>query len=193
MSTAIVPAVVWVLAMCTGEVGHGTDDAAGYEDGTAAIGRRPPIELVLDGWKTPDRRLSDFRGRVVLMHFWASWCEPCLEELPSLADFLRRKYAGYEDRGVVVVMLSNDRRDKDVERIARTHDLDEPIYLDPHQSVNAALGIGKMIPHTVVLDRDGTVLDVVGPRDWSSSEWLQRLDDYANHDSRGEIHPGGGP
>src|SRR3546814_6946372 len=70
----------------------------------------------LSGFERPDANLADYRGHVVLLHFWASWCAPCLREIPALEAFYDGPYRELSDRGLVVLTVSNDFRIADVRR-----------------------------------------------------------------------------
>ena len=117
---------------------------------------------------TPDGSplaLGDLRGKVVLLNFWATWCEPCLEEMPALEHLAR----AYQTRGLVVLALSVDREGASVvRRFVKRHGLTFLIGLDAQQTVARLYRIWAL-PSTLILGRNGVPLFVVhGARDWDS-------------------------
>jgi peroxiredoxin len=117
---------------------------------------------------TPDGSpltLGDLRGNIVLLNFWATWCEPCLEEMPALEHLAR----AYQTRGLVVLALSVDREGASVVRpFLKRHGVTFPIGLDAQQTVARLYRIWAL-PSTLILGRNGVPLFVVhGARDWDS-------------------------
>lgn len=96
--------------------------------------------------------LADFRGKVVLLNFWATWCVPCVEEMPSL-DRLQAELGG--DR-FTVVPVSIDRQGLEVVKpfLAKTEIRNLAVYLDPAGASMRAFGV-RGLPTTFVIDRDG--------------------------------------
>ena len=111
--------------------------------------------------------LSRFRGKVVLLNFWATWCYPCLLEMPSL-NSLQEDLGG---RLFVVVALSIDQGGlADVKRYYRKHELSEiSLYLDPLGTVGQAFRLIG-VPASYIIDHNGLVRGYLpGPADWNSS------------------------
>ncbi len=125
---------------------------------------------------TPDGgtlRLADLKGKVVFLNFWATWCEPCLEEMPAM----ERLAAAYRDRGLVVVALSADREGASVVRpFLKRHGLTFPVGLDPDQAVARSYRVWAL-PSTFILDRTGARLFLAqGARDWAGPPALAFFD-----------------
>jgi peroxiredoxin len=117
--------------------------------------------------------LSGYRGRVLFVNFWATWCTPCREEAPALQILYER----LRDAGFSVLAISIDdagARDK-VEAFARTLELDFPILLDPDQAVyHAYQAYG--VPETFVVDRQGRVVErFVGPKAWADPRYERAI------------------
>jgi peroxiredoxin len=116
-----------------------------------AIGAPAPALVVqqLDGARFD---LAALRGKVVLVNFWASWCEPCRDEMPVLSDV----YKDFHEKGVVVIGVSVDRpRARDaVVRIASG--LSYPVGMDQEAETDG-FGMPDVLPLTYVLDKQGTV------------------------------------
>jgi len=115
---------------------------------------------------TPDRkslRLSDSKGKVVLLNFWATWCPPCLEEMPAM----ERLYQRYKGKGLVVVALSVDADGATaVIPFVREHKLSFPVGLDPKTAVAERYGV-RALPSTFLVDRNGNLAALaIGPREW---------------------------
>ena len=114
---------------------------------------------------TPDGatfRLSEQRGKVVLVNFWATWCPPCLEEMPAMERLWRR----HKDAGFVLVAVSLDTDPKKVPPFVSARKFSFPIALDPKMGVAEKYGV-RALPSSFVLDRDGTVAGIaLGPRAW---------------------------
>lgn len=100
-------------------------------------------------------RLSDHRGKVVLVNFWATWCVPCRVELPHL-ERLHRQYAA---QGLVVLGVSIDGPDSaaEVDPQARRYGLTFPVLMDQDTRVVALYNPKKTAPFTVIIGRDGAV------------------------------------
>jgi thiol-disulfide isomerase/thioredoxin len=97
--------------------------------------------------------LARYKGRIVVMNLWASWCPPCRAEMPELQQF----YAQNVARGVEVVGVNEGESAQVAAAFARSLGISFPIWIDDEQRygrVYAALGL----PTTIVIDRDGTVL-----------------------------------
>jgi thiol-disulfide isomerase/thioredoxin len=126
----------------------------------------PPIEFA-DG-EGAAKSLADFKGKVVLLNIWASWCVPCREEMPAL-DKLETELGG-KDFAVVAVNIDKGGPDKARDFLAETGATHLPLYTEPSSKLFAALKAVGM-PTTLVLDRDGREIGrLVGPADWSSPE-----------------------
>jgi cytochrome c biogenesis protein CcmG, thiol:disulfide interchange protein DsbE len=116
--------------------------------------------------------LANYRGQVVLLNFWASWCEPCLEELPSMLEL------HHQMPSVAILAVSVD-EDPDAYSsfLVRRH-VDLITVRDPNESA-AKLFHTEMWPETYVIDRRGVIRrKFVGPQDWTSPEirsFLQSL------------------
>lgn len=116
-------------------------------------------------------RLSDLRGRVVLVNFWASWCKPCEEEMPAM----ERLYEQLAPEGLELLAVSVDDSREAVEKFREGRDLSFPILLDPERRVSRLYQTFRY-PETLLVDRDGMVVErYVGPRDWDDPLYLARL------------------
>jgi peroxiredoxin len=121
------------------------------------------------------RTLADFKGNGVVLNFWATWCVPCVAEMPAL-DRLRAHLAG---RGIEVLALSSDRGGAAVVRaFFAKHGIEHlPVTLDQGLSAARALGV-QGLPTTVLID--GTGRDrgrLVGAAEWDSQDAIALVED----------------
>mgnify|MGYP006279542103 CR=1 FL=1 len=115
--------------------------------------RAPEIGLRdLDGNRVT---IASLRGNVVLVDFWASWCEPCAEEMPHL----ERLYQRYRDQGFRVVAVSQDRRLSNVRSFLRRHSVSFPVVHDASHQVSGRYQPPGM-PSSFIIDRRGIVRHV---------------------------------
>lgn len=115
--------------------------------------------------------LADFRGKTVVLNFWATWCPPCIEEMPSLVAMQRQ----LQDK-VVVLAVSVDKDRAAYERFVRQYDLAAlETVLDPNEE-SRKLYSTTGLPETFVIDRNGVIRrKFVGPLDWTEKEILDYL------------------
>jgi len=110
-------------------------------------------------------RLSEQRGKVVLVNFWATWCPPCLEEMPAMERLWRR----HKDAGFVLVAISLDADPKKVPPFVSARKFSFPVALDPKMAVAEKYGV-RALPSSFVIDRQGLMAGVaLGPRSWDDS------------------------
>jgi thiol-disulfide isomerase/thioredoxin len=121
--------------------------------------------------------LSDFRGKLVLVNFWATWCLPCIREMPSLRR-LQKKRSG--DDFTVVALAQDFNGWKVVAPFLRRHDLSGlPVYVDEKTAIARSVRIPGL-PATMLLGRDGKILGrLVGVAEWDSAEAVALIDYYA--------------
>ncbi|HTN42182.1 MAG TPA: TlpA disulfide reductase family protein [Nitrospiria bacterium] len=121
--------------------------------------------------KTPNGSVIDRQsliGRVVLANFWATWCEPCKEEMPAL----QRLNAALSGEPFQVVGITTDDRVKAISEFTASLGLNFPILLDEQNEVSDALQV-RGLPTTFLIGPDGRVLArAVGPRAWDGPEML---------------------
>ncbi len=133
------------------------------------IGTAAPDFTVQDS----DRKVSlnQFRGQVVVLNFWATWCPPCVEEMPSLARMQQKMKA----KGVEVLAISVDADESAYRKFLKDHSVDLLTVRDPDQKSNNLYGTFKF-PETFIIDRSGVLRrKFIGPVDWSQPEIVEFL------------------
>jgi len=148
---ALVAAVAVVLVLQFGK----SSSRSGY---TAPDFRLPD----LDG---ATHQLADYRGKVVFLNVWATWCPPCRDEMPSM----ERLHQRYAREGLVLLAVSEDEGAREqVETFVRSLNLTFPILLDPEGVIPRAYGVTGY-PETFLIDRSGRIVEhKIGPADWYS-------------------------
>jgi len=110
-------------------------------------------ELTLTDTQGVTHSLSDYRGQVVLINLWATWCIPCKEEMPALQIF----YTKNKDNGFVVIAINDGDSTPNVLQFAKDFDLTFPIWLDPTYIATEQAFKTMNLPSSFVIGRDGTV------------------------------------
>src|SRR6266581_2086453 len=95
---------------------------------------------------------ADFSGKVLVLHFWASWCAPCVEEMPALNEFTRK----VADAGIVVLGISSDKNKAAYEKFLKANRVEFQTGLDSDAEISSSYGTFKY-PETYVIDRHGKV------------------------------------
>lgn len=146
--------------------------------GAAALiayrGRAPWVapDFVLEDLQGKAVRLSNYRGRVVFVNLWTTWCEPCRVEMPSM-EGLHRRLSG-DDFVMLAVSADADGREV-VEPFVRELKLTFPVLLDPDGDVVGRYRVTGY-PETFIIDRDGRVVaHEIGPRNWSDPRYERAL------------------
>lgn len=121
--------------------------------------------------------LSDFRGKVVVLNFWGTWCPPCIEETPALNKL--QKYLA--PRNGVVLGVAADEDPQVYEKFLRDHGVIFETYRDPathDQRSPIAESYGTvMVPETYIIDKQGKIArKIIGLQDWDSPEMLAYFD-----------------
>jgi thiol-disulfide isomerase/thioredoxin len=115
--------------------------------------------------------LEDFRGQIVLVNFWATWCEPCLEEMPSLQSL----YEKFKGRKLVILAVNVNETGQDLENYLKTTTISFPILLEG-QSTAQRYGTDKY-PESYLIDNRGIVIQkIIGPQNWMHEEAIKYFD-----------------
>jgi peroxiredoxin len=147
---------VWALSAAAQAKG---EPAPSYAEGLRKLGftvydkpaaARDVSARSLDG-KTA--RLSDFRGKIVLLNFWATWCPPCREEMPAL----EKLWKAMKDKDFAIMGISGGESMSVVKRFVEIGGYTYPIYADTSNEAASAYGI-RFIPTTYVIDKSGAVI-----------------------------------
>jgi cytochrome c biogenesis protein CcmG/thiol:disulfide interchange protein DsbE len=136
------------------------------------IGSAAPDFTVQDSDRTVT--LGQLRGQVVVLNFWATWCPPCVDEMPSLVAMQRRMKA----KGVTVLAVSIDVDENAYRQFLKAHGVDLLTVRDPAQKTPTLYGTHGW-PETYIIDRSGVVRrKFIGPVDWTDpaiTDFLSKL------------------
>jgi peroxiredoxin len=133
------------------------------------IGNPAPDFTVKDSGRSVT--LSQLKGQVVVLNFWATWCAPCIEEMPSLVRMQQRM----QSKGITVLAVSIDVDENNYKRFLRDHNVNLLSVRDPDQKSNSLYGTSKF-PETFIIDRNGVVRrKFIGAVDWTEPDVLEYL------------------
>jgi peroxiredoxin len=128
------------------------------------IGSNAPEFVVQDSDRSVD--LNQFHGQIVVLNFWATWCPPCVEEMPSLVEMQRRM----KGKGVTVVAVSIDVDENAYRQFLKQHGIDLLTVRDPAQKTPELYGTHGW-PETFIIDRKGVMRrKFIGAVDWTEPE-----------------------
>ncbi len=131
--------------------------------------RAPDFSLPdIDGEK---HSLSDYRGKVLIVNFWATWCPPCRAEMPSM----ERAWKRYQGRGLVIVAVNVGEGEDAIFQFTAEHPVTFPIVLDEDSKVVTDWGV-RGLPTTFVVDPQGRVVyRAIGGREWDDPALLDKV------------------
>ena len=136
------------------------------------------VGMVAPDFSLPDmegktRRLSDYRGKVVFLNFWATWCKPCKEEMPSMQIL----WDNFRSEDFVMLAVSMDRvtTKKDISPFVENLRLTFPVLTDSWGQTDKRYKL-MGVPETYLIDQKGILREkVIGPRDWTLKESLTTI------------------
>lgn len=136
----------------------------------AAQGTAPDFTLNdINGEKV---NLSEFRGKVVLLNFWATWCGPCRAEMPSLNNL----YNEFKDKGLVVLAVSVDTSEKPVRSFIKDLKLSFPVLMDKNKAVSFDEYGVFGLPTTFLINKNGMITEkIMGEREWDSPQMKEKI------------------
>lgn len=133
--------------------------------------------------------LGSTAGRVVLVNFWATWCEPCEQEMPAM----QRLYERLPRDGFELVAVSIDEEPEKIAGFVERYGLTFPIVMDPGKKVAGAYQT-MGVPESLLVDREGRIVErYVGPREWDAPEYVARIESLGAAAARPAISPPSSP
>lgn len=125
--------------------------------------------------------LSQFRGQIVVLNFWATWCPPCIDEMPSLNEFAER----YQGKGIQVVGVSVDENAEAYQEFLASNQIKFVTLRDPAHNTSDLYGTFRF-PESYIIGREGRLVrKVIGAIDWASPKEFQYFDDLLAQPGQG--------
>ncbi len=145
--------------------------AQSFKEEVTGVGdQAPDFRIVADNGRTITPR--DFGGKLLVLNFWATWCPPCIEEVPSLDAFQRR----LASRGVVVLGVSVDEDESLYRSFLDKAKVSFLTARDPAARISSAYGTFKF-PETYIIDQRGRVVQKhIGARDWTDERLVRSIE-----------------
>lgn len=135
--------------------------------------KKPVPDITVVSLKNEPLLLSSLKGKVVMLNFWATWCPPCREEIPSMMK-LNKAMAGKPFQMLAVSI--DEGGVPDVEAYFKSSGYSLPAYLDQGGAAQKAYGVTG-VPETFVIDKNGVLVKkVIGPLAWDSAETISFLE-----------------
>lgn len=129
------------------------------------------VDFELTDLANKTHRLNDYRGQLLIINFWASWCAPCREEIPSMNS----AWAQLKAHKVVMLAVNFGEPSQVVNDFVKQVPIHFPVLLDPDNQASSDWQVTAM-PTTLVISRQGKILDrILGPREWDSPEMVKKL------------------
>jgi peroxiredoxin len=129
----------------------------------------PSFAVTTDSGKRITR--SDFGGKLLVLNFWATWCPPCIAELPSLNQFAQQ----HANEGIVVLGVSVDRNEQAYRQFLKQNPLSFETARDPEAAIPADYGTFKW-PETYIINKDGKVVEkLIADQDWMSPRLVSAI------------------
>lgn len=138
--------------------------------GVVKMGEKKPVpapDFTLNSLNGKKVSLKDFRGKAVFLNFWATWCPPCVVEMPSMENLHKR----FKDKGLVVIAVNSEESEKKVGKFIKKKGYTFLVLLDSDGSVTGESYRAVGFPTTYLIDRRGMVVGKAeGAREWDSKE-----------------------
>jgi peroxiredoxin len=162
--------IVGVLAIIALAFGMVWLQSAKYEPLT--VGMAAP-DFTLPDMAGKNQQLSDYRGKVIFLNFWATWCKPCKEEMPSMQvlwDNLKK-----EDFVMLAISMDRVTTTKEISPFVENLKLTFPILTDSWGQTDKRYKL-MGVPETYIIDQNGVLREkVIGPRDWTRTESIETI------------------
>ncbi len=110
-------------------------------------------KLTLSDTHSSSHSLAEYRGKVVLVNLWATWCPPCKEEMPILESFFNK----HKEKGFVIIAINDGDPTPDVLQFVRDYELTFPVWLDPNSIATEQAFKTLNLPSSYVIDRNGRI------------------------------------
>lgn len=144
--------------------------SAGFAMGQIPKSPIKAIDFTLTDINGKSHTLSAYKDKIVMLNFWASWCPPCREEMPSM----QKMYDNWDKNKFILLAVNVDEGREKVKEFAKKNSYTFPILIDSDRMVSKKYEVSG-IPTTYLIDEKGRILQrVVGSRHWSSEE-IQRM------------------
>ncbi len=138
----------------------------------APSNKTPPVEFVLPDPKGRIISISEFRGKIVFLNFWTTWCYACRIEMPAM----EKLHKAFRDRDFVMVAINLQEPAERVKQFFKDYKLTFTTLLDTEGLVGAKFGI-RSIPSTFILDKKGRIIGkALGPREWDGDQAMALFD-----------------
>lgn len=142
-------------------------------DAEASTESEPAPEVTLTRLGGGVTRLSDYRGKWVLLNFWATWCPPCVAEMPSMEEFSKK----FKSRNVVVLAVSVDRGNPDrIKKFVKQYGITFEVFHDPDSDASNKFGVSSLPASYIINPKGNIVSQAQGMREWTDPEII----DYVN-------------
>ena len=138
------------------------------------VERHEAPDFISENLRGGNTGLVDYKGKIVLLNFWATWCMPCRAEMPGMETLWQK----YKEQGLVIAAVSVDEGSRGrIETFTKLFDLSFPVLLDPESKVSDLYKVSNM-PTSFLIDRNGKIVSrIVGTEEWTSPEAIQLVEE----------------
>ncbi len=164
-----IPVLLLLTLLLLTSCGPGTEQIR-----VKAIPGEPSPDFTLTDLRGGDWQLSSLKGKVVFINFWATWCPPCIRELPSMEALNKRMV---NEPFQMLTILYNDRPELG-QSLVNKSGYTFPVLIDPDSTVAREYGLTG-VPETFIIDTEGILREkFIGPSDWNSPGAVQIMEKY---------------